>query len=297
MKKTLIFIITTILGIASVYAQDVSDKIKPRWMKHTPQSKSYGICYVPVTVYSNDIHSASTLALNELTKYLPRNWDVSTESEVKRESHTERQWDNITANKRTQSHTLNVISKGEPVSIRCKEVDHYWEEVSVGGNQQVKHTTLYQVTAPNSSANFENTYTTTKYGIHGFWRSLIIPGWGQFHKGSNIKGSVFLGGTAVLAGGIVYCHSRVNNSRKLAAQTHNADHIRIYQRRISNFSMARNVCIGSVAALYLWNLVDAIVAPGARRVVVKPTTDFGGYIMGGSHIQNDAVGMSASLTF
>jgi DNA-binding CsgD family transcriptional regulator len=166
---------------------------------------------------------------------------------------------NIGANKRTQSHKLNVMSKGEPVSIRCKEVDTYWEEVTIGGNEQIRHTTLYQVTAPNYNAGFENTYTTTKYGIHGLWRSLIIPGWGQFHKGSNIKGSVFLGGTAVLAGGIVYCQSRVNNSRKLAAQTHNADHIRIYQNRISNFSMARNVCIGGAAALYIWNLVDAIV--------------------------------------
>lgn len=294
MKKTLIFVISTILGIASVYAQDVSDKVKPRWTKHTPSSKSNGICYVPVTVYSTDINSASTLALNELTKYLPRNWNVSTESEVTRESYMEREGvGNIGANKRTQSHKLNVISRGEPVSIRCKEVDTYWEEVTIGGNEQIKHTTLYQVTAPNYNASFENTYTTTKYGIHGLWRSLIIPGWGQFHKGSYVKGSVFLGGTALLAGGMVYSQSRITNSRKLAAQTHNADHIRIYQRRISNFSTARNVCIGAAAALYVWNLIDAIVAPGARRVVIEPSMDFGANTMENSR----NVGVNASFTF
>ena len=289
---------TVLLGMASVCAQEASDKVKPQWMKHTPAARTYGVCYVPVTVYSTDLQSASTLALNELTKYLPRNWNVTTVTDVERESYMEREGANtIGANKRTQTYRLYVRNEGEPVTIRCKEVDTYWEEVRIGGNDQLKHTILYQVIAPNSPADFETTYTTTQYGTHGLWRSMIVPGWGQFYKGSKAKGAMFLGGTVALAGGVVYCQSRITNSRNLAAQTYNPEHLRIYSRRISNFSTARNVCIGATAALYVWNLVDAIVAPGARRVVVKPAMNFGGYSLENLNGSAETIGLSAALSF
>ena len=298
MRRSLILIVSILLGITSVYAQEVSDMVKPQWMKQVPASKTYGICYVPVTVYSTDLHSASTLALNELTKYLPRNWNVTTVTDVERESYTEREGTNIIgANKRTQTYKLHVRNEGEPVTIRCREVDTYWEEVRIGGNDQLKHTILYQVIAPNSMMDFETTYTTTQYGALGLWRSMIVPGWGQFYKGGKAKGAMFLGGTAVLAGGMVYCQSRITNSRNLAAQTYNPEHLRIYSRRISNFSTARNVCIGAAAAFYVWNLVDAVVAPGARRVVVKPAMDFGGYSLENFNSNGNALGFSAALTF
>lgn len=108
---------------------------------------------------------------------------------------------------------------------------------------------------------------------------------------------MFLGGTAALAGGMVYCQSCITNSRNLAAQTYNPEHLRIYSRRISNLSTARNVCIGAAAALYVWNLVDAVVAPGARRVVVRPAMNLGGYSLNDSNSSVDAVGLSAALTF
>ena len=127
-------------------------------------------------------------------------------------------------------------------------------------------------------------------------RLFVMRLW-QFYKGSKAKGAMFLGGTAALAGGMVYCQSRITNSRNLAAQTYNPEHLRIYSRRISNFSTARNVCIGATAALYIWNLVDAVVAPGARRVVVRPAMNFGGYSLENSNSSADAVGLSAALTF
>ena len=53
------------------------------------------------------------------------------------------------------------------------------------------------------------------------------------------------------------------------------------------------MCTGAAAALYVWNLIDAIVAPGARRVVIKPSMDFGGYTME----NRGNVGVNASFTF
>lgn len=295
MRKLTTIIACVFLGATFVCAQESSDRVEPQWLKHTPTSQTYGVCYIPVTVYSTDIQSASTLALNELTRHLPRNWNVSTVSDVERHSYMERSGNLINANKRTQSYTLNVKNEGEPVSIRCKEVDAYWVESYIGGNQQLKYTILYQVLAPNLKGDFETTYTTTQYGVRGLWRSMIVPGWGQFYKGSKTKGAVFLGGTAALAGTTVYFQSRIINCRNLAAQTYNPEHLRIYSRRISNFSTARNVCIGATAALYVWNLVDAVVAPGARRIVIKPAT-FGNYTQSNNAL-SDPFGFGAEFTF
>ena len=298
MRRLLILTASILLGISSIYAQELSDKVKPQWMKHAPLSKTYGICYVPVTVYTTDWQSASTLALNELSRHLPRNWNVTTITDVERESYMEREGTNkIGANKRTQTYKLYVRNEGDPVTIRCKEVDAYWKEVQIGGNNQLEYTILYQVIAPNSMADFEETIVSTQYGVCGLWRSMIVPGWGQFYKGSKAKGAMFLGGTAALAGGMVYCQSRIINSRNLAAQTYNPEHLRIYSRRISNFSTARNVCIGATAALYIWNLVDAVVAPGARRVVIRPVMNFAGYSLENSNNGADAFGLSTALTF
>ena len=143
---------------------------------------------------------------------------------------------------------------------------------------------------------FDNAHKSTSYGVAPLFMS-IIPGTGQWYKGSKAKGAMFLGGTVALAGGMVYCQSRITNSRNLAAQTYNPEHLRIYSRRISNFSMARNVCIGATAALYIWNLVDAVATPGARRIVVRPATNFSGYSLGHSNNGTDALGLSTAFTF
>ena len=43
-----------------------------------------------------------------------------------------------------------------------------------------------------------------------------------------------------------------------------------YKTLADNFALARNCCIGVATAIYVFNLIDALVAPGARRLVVKP---------------------------
>ena len=42
-----------------------------------------------------------------------------------------------------------------------------------------------------------------------------------------------------------------------------------YKNKSDNWETARNVCIGAAAGIWLYNIVDALAAKGARRVVVK----------------------------
>lgn len=277
-----------------------SDRIAPRWIQKPPVARTGALHYLPVTVYTSTPEAASVAALNTLTKHLPRNWNVASLEGLDKESFTERSGrdDRITRNTRSQVYRLQVQASGEPVELRCKVMDDYWQRVIIGGNVRYRSTILYQVAAPGTTTPFENAHLTTAYGARGLWRSAIIPGWGQFHKGANLKGGLILGGCALLAGGIVFTENqRADYDRKIK-RTHDIGLIRSYTTKKDHFATARNICIGAAAALYLYNLIDAVAAPGARRIVVKR----GGrpersYAVAPALLPDGAAGLTAAMSF
>ena len=265
--------------------------IKPKWLRTTPQAMNTTYMFIPITVSANSLENGRNEALRALAVDRGLLNSVRVSSRTKTTSDESQGFVDGKLTEHIDIHTVETTTfDGKPITLQAHIVDEYLDK------DDGTFSSLYQVAVTNRPI-FNDVLTTTQYGVHGLWRSMIVPGWGQFYKGSKGKGAMFLGGTAALAGGIVYCQSRITNSRNLAAQTYNPEHLRIYSRRISNFSMARNVCIGATAALYVWNLVDAIVAPGARRVVVKPATNFGGYSLENLNYSAETIGLSTALTF
>ena len=45
--------------------------------------------------------------------------------------------------------------------------------------------------------------------------------------------------------------------------------MKTYNTKADNCENIRNICIGGAAALYVYNLIDAIAANGAKRVIIK----------------------------
>ena len=71
----------------------------------------------------------------------------------------------------------------------------------------------------------------------------------------------------VLAGAVIATESlRASYRKKMREQPR---FFQKYNTKADNWANARNVCIGAMAAVYAYNLIDAIVAPGARRTVVR----------------------------
>ncbi|MDE6045693.1 MAG: hypothetical protein K2G10_00110, partial [Alistipes sp.] len=75
-------------------------------------------------------------------------------------------------------------------------------------------------------------------------------------------------------------------------QTHNAELKRIYATKRDHFATGRNICIGAVAALYIYNLIDAVAAPGAERIIVHSPYAFTPTIL-----NDGAPALAASVTF
>jgi hypothetical protein len=112
---------------------------------------------------------------------------------------------------------------------------------------------------------------TDRYGGDAFWRSFLLPGWGQLYKGSKTKGLSIIGGEVALAVGIVATENLSASYRKKINETHNADHIQTYARKADNMQNIRNICITGAAALYLYNLIDAVAAPGNKHLIIHNT--------------------------
>ena len=69
----------------------------------------------------------------------------------------------------------------------------------------------------------------------------------------------------VLIGGIIAAENlRASYTKKMREQP---KHLKTYNTKADNWENVRNVCIGGAAALYVYNLIDALVANGRKRSI------------------------------
>ena len=234
----------------------------PQWKRKTPQplpgNGTYTFVVTDAETLSLDMGRKKCFQMLSLDRGLLNTVTMSYKSEEIISSS--QQQTNGNFKEHIDEKSLEIITtEGKPIQLKARIVDEYYD------TKRSLLSTLYQVgIAPD--AYFDDVYVTDKYGGRGLWRSAIIPGWGQFHKGANLKGGLILGGTALLVGGIVYTETMRKDYMNKIEKTHVAEHKRAYATKSDNFAMGRNICIGALGALYVYNLIDAIVAPGARYV-------------------------------
>ncbi len=277
------------------YASDKSDGSKPKWMHSLPMPSNSSFIYVIETAIASTLPEARQECFSSLLQDAGFEKGISVQSDYK----TNESEHSVTVNGKskdvTESHFVaRSIVKGKKVELQGIKIDEYWERRNDG---KYFLTVLYARSQIDSNPRFDNISLTTKYGLTGLWRSAIVPGWGQFYKGSNLKGGLIMGGAVALAGGIVYTECMRSDYANKIAKTHNEDNKRAYATRRDNFATARNVCIGALGALYIYNLIDALVAPGARRVLVKERPGGGSLAVSPAITPEGYPAMACSITF
>lgn len=253
----------------TAFSKIKSDRVKPAWVKNTPQALNDTYSFKVVSVDNGqDLSSSQLLARAELTRYIKREFNIQTSEELQSVSNTNISGGNISDYSENETYVLYVKSEDEKVGVYCEKVDEYYEIYTEAGVRVFKLYTLFAVSNVGSNAHFDDFRRTTQYGARGLWRSAICPGWGQMYKGSTAKGIAILAAEVAAIGGIVFTENeRATYESKMRSQPNFAKQ---YKTKMDNYETARNCCIGAAAAIYVYNLIDAIVAPGARRVVVKP---------------------------
>lgn len=227
-----------------------------------PESKSGTYIFVSGHGEGTTLAGAKQQAFISMSQRLEveRGLTVDTSSQIK-EQFTEKK--SSTSYSYQQEITLDVTEKGHKLKIVCREIDDYW--VCRGDHYSVD--VLYTVTDKNSyGGSFDDKITvTTKYPGAGFLS--IIPGVGQLYKGSTFKGIAIITGEVAAAGAIVLCeNTRASYVKMMKEQP---KHAAEYNTRADAWETGRNIAIGAAAAIYIYNLIDAFVANGAKRVIVE----------------------------
>ncbi|MBE6304489.1 MAG: hypothetical protein E7082_01010 [Bacteroidales bacterium] len=234
---------------------------KPAWLNNTPQEKNRTYKFVEVTSYGSNLEGARI----ESQKKLAKNEQLIREVTVSVEREGVQNIEQTFTNNHLDEIVNNVVDiktniRGQEFTLQAVIVDEY---ASTERGLCKLHTLFMVAVEPNPV--FDNVYLTTKYG---FSARALVPGWAQMHKGSTGKGIAIIAAEVAAIGGIIYTENeRATYKSKMRSQPNFA---KKYKAKADNFETARNCCIGAAAAIYLYNLIDAIVAPGAKRVVVKP---------------------------
>ena len=244
-----------------------SDRLRPQWMHKLPVPSNLSFVYVVEKADGRTLEEAREACLLRLADNRQLMNTVHATAERDMEEEVRQPFVNGRLQERIDNRsTVRVKVRGGEVELTANRLDEYWEYAPIGGEWRYVCYTFYAVASSGLPPVFDDVTFSTRYGMRGFARSLV-PGWGQMYKGSTAKGLCILGGEVVLAGAVIATESlRASYRKKMREQPR---FFQKYNTKADNWANARNVCIGAMAAVYAYNLIDAIVAPGARRTVVR----------------------------
>ena len=278
-----LFVIGTCLS-----AGNKSDKLKPSWLtRGLPESKSGTYIFVRSHGQGPSLSSAKQMAFVAMSQKLEleRGLTINTSVQTRERLYQNRK---ESGNQYEQEIVLEVTEKGRRIDIVCREIDDYWTE----SNNLYEVDVLFTVADKNKNGgSFDDTITvTSRYGASGLLS--IMPSVGQFYKGSIVKGSMILAGELLSIGGIIICeNTRASYLKKMVEQPKHASE---YNSLANTWETGRNICIGAAAAVFVYNMIDAVVSPGAKRVIVRKNSANLSVI---PYADNYSLGMSIAYKF
>lgn len=283
-SKFLVFVLTLISGINNAIAQ------KPQWVGNTPRESNSTYKFVEIISNGSSIGGARSNALSvlaqdeQLSRAVEASVNIGALTKVSQKSENGK-----IAEKVEDDMTIDVKLDGKSYRLQAQKVDEYVEGERYG--EIILHT-LYMV-ALCDNPKFDKVYLTTSYGFTPVIMS-VIPGFGQWHKGSKTKGICMFAAEAATVAGIIVCENqRASYIKKANEQPKFAKE---YSGKADNWETGRNICIGIAAGVWVYNLIDAAVAKGTRRVIVKSQN--GGGLSVAPFVTNEAnMGLSFSYRF
>lgn len=235
---------------------------KPQWVGNVPKELNRTYKMVEVVGRGSTLQAAREDArdrLNDDTQ-LQEGIRVSRSSREKTDIHKVRTSEGLSerADTRVEIHTT---VDGEEFNLQAIRVDEYARKK---GGQVLLHT-LYMVGLEEEPV-WDRPRVTTRYGFAPVAMS-VVPGAGQWYKGQRTKGVCLFAAEAVAVAGVLLCeNNRASYIRKIRQQP---QFVHTYSSRADRWETGRNVCIGVAAGIWVYNIIDAAVARGARRVVME----------------------------
>ena len=155
-----------------------------------------------------------------------------------------------------------IVSGNDELTVKARVLDEFVEHLSPG---QYRVSMLVQ-TAKHPDYPFDPVTVSDKYPASA---RALFPGMAQIYKGSVAKGALFITSECLFIGGIVAGQMfATDNFKKSQTQKFDAAMKKAYVDKANTCLMIRNISIAGSSAVYIWSLVDGLVAKGKLRVAV-----------------------------
>lgn len=264
MKKLVSFLVAIVICDIIVAQKD----IPPKWINR--QVLVGENCDFILTYSSGEssLHNARTSSLSDLRSKLNHTDRVSVDTKIINNSY-----DTYTSDERgvnieyvqEDEGWIEISVEGLPTAITSRRIDEFYKK------NDKDYYALYAVPWEDSNIDLSRLKSTSDYSSDPTtWFFSIIPGAAQMYKGSYLKGGLIMGGSVALAVGATLCSLTRQDYLAKMDNTHNASVKQQYVTKSNNLNTGMWTCVGCLAALYVYNIVDAFVAPGARRITVTP---------------------------
>jgi hypothetical protein len=251
MKPVLFIFLMTLLHCAA-YADD-----SPPWMRGDMPEKSNSSYYFKVTSGTGATpHEARNNAILALVGELSRAKGVTVRGSDLMQSIAvqDRKYSEQTMHKST------YVFETESFKTAFEVEDEYVKGQTCWA--------LFEVAYDPERVMFDKVEFTTNYKGAALWRSIFVPGWGQMYKRSTGKGIALLSAEIAGIAGFFVCDNLSNSYYNKAMVERNSGVRDQYQNLSSTYRNIRNGFIIAASAVYVYNIVDAISAKGAKRYKV-----------------------------
>ena len=266
----LLLLMSSLLSLSGQVVNHKCDVIKaPPWVVGHLPSNSDQVKYMVSYGDGASIHSSQYEALSELLFELGLERGVTISSETVLNTQNQiYKTESISSKEYSEKFSDNVTIKQDDFYVSIFKVDTYSETIKQkDGSMLYKVWQLYAIDSPYSK-QISISYSK-KYGIKEGWRSMIIPGWGQFYKGQYARGALFLTSEATTIGLTIYFQSRYNYNIKSSKETSILDKRLEYSKRAQKQILYRNISIGTIAGIWVWNVLDACLVDGRPRYLTE----------------------------
>lgn len=160
------------------------------------------------------------------------------------------------------------------LTVKSRVLDEYAEHHG-SGEWEVY---LLVQTAKNPTYEYEQVSVTDHYPLS---YKAFVPGMAQLDKKQTTKGVLFIAAEVACVGGIVAAEGLRTSYENKIASTPDASKRKDYINSANNCANVRNIMIGAAAAVYVWNIIDAVATKGPRRVKLGSVAmDFAPYATG-----------------
>lgn len=259
MKKYLFVGFMLMLSVSATWAQSNSHSEKLPWVIGEFPAQKGNFEYKVGSGEGHSLTEARNNAMNDILVEVGNLNGIKVSGSTAQEIISKESFDGNKSNYYESNTTVHRFQiDGQTFVLSMQKADEYYEYNN--GKYQVWQ--LYEVNVKGESFKPVIVQTTDKYGFKAGWRSMLVPGWGQFYKRKVGKGVFFLTTEIAAASGIVVCEIMRSNNVRKSKETTNIKIVKEYRKRADNWELGRNITIGALAGVYLWNVLDAALAKG-----------------------------------